>query len=118
MDGVEVYKFAVKAMADVSRKVMAAVDKDVSEIDLFVPHQANRRIIHATARSLGIPDSRVFSNVERYGNMSAASLPVALCEAVEEGRIKGGDHVVLVGAGAGLSWGAILLRWQAKLESN
>ena len=115
MDGREVYKFAVSAMADVSRKVVAAMGMDISDIDLFIPHQANSRIIQATARALGIPDEKVFVNVDRYGNISAASLPVALCEAAEEGRLREGDLVVLASAGAGLSWGAILLRWQAKL---
>jgi 3-oxoacyl-[acyl-carrier-protein] synthase-3 len=117
MDGKEVYKFAVSAMVEVSRKAVAAVGLNVSDIDLFIPHQANSRIIQATVKALGIPSERVFINVERYGNISAASLPVALCEAAEGGRIKEGDLVVLVAAGAGLSWGAILFRWQRKPQS-
>jgi len=112
MDGKEVYRFAVSAMAEVTRKVMAAVGLSISDIDLFIPHQANSRIIQATAKALGIPSEKVFVNVDRYGNISAASPPVALCEAAEEGRIKKGDLVVLAAAGAGLSWGAILFRWQ------
>jgi 3-oxoacyl-[acyl-carrier-protein] synthase-3 len=99
-------------MADVSRKAMAAVGLSISDIDLFIPHQANSRIIQATAKALGIPSEKVFVNVDRYGNISAASLPVALCEAAEEGRIKERDLVVLATAGAGLSWGAMLFRRQ------
>jgi len=114
MDGKEVYKFAVSAMAKVSRQAVAAVGLSTSEIDLFIPHQANSRIIKATAKALGIPSEKVFVNVDRYGNISAASVPVALCEAAEEGRIKENDLVVLAAAGAGLSWGAILFRWQPK----
>jgi len=116
MNGKEVYKFAVGAMAEVSAEAVAAVGLSIADIDLFIPHQANSRIIEATAKALGIPSGKVFVNVARYGNISAASPPVALCEAVEEGRIKEGDLVVLAAAGAGLSWGAILLRWQTQPE--
>lgn len=112
MEGREVFRFAVTMMAEASRQVIDAADLQVSDIDLFIPHQANTRIIQAAAKSLGIPSEKVFINVDRYGNLSAASPPLALCEAVEQGRIKGGDHVVLVAFGAGLSWAAIVLRWQ------
>lgn len=112
MEGREVFKFAVTMMAEASRQTVKAAGLEISDIDLFIPHQANDRIIKAAARSLGIPEEKVFVNVDRYGNLSAASPPLALCEAVEEGRIKRGDHVVLVAFGAGLSWAATVLRWQ------
>ena len=82
-----------------------------SEVDLFVPHQANLRIIRSSMDRLGLDDSRVYLNIDRYGNTSSASIPIALCEAEREGRIKQGDLVLTVGFGAGLVWGANLIRW-------
>jgi len=114
MEGREVFKFAVTVMPKVSRQAVEAAGLQISDIDLFIPHQANDRIIQAAARSLGIPSEKVYVNVDRYGNLSAASPIVALCEAVEEGRIKEGDLVVLVAFGAGLSWAAVVLRWQPR----
>ena len=111
MEGREVFKFAVTTMAQASRQVIKEVGLQLSDIDLFIPHQANDRIIQAVARSLDIPREKVYINVDRYGNLSAASPPVALCEAVEEGRIKESDLVLLVAFGAGFSWAAMLLRW-------
>jgi len=112
MAGREIFRFAVTMMAQASRQVMDAAGLNTSDIDLFIPHQANTRIIQAAAKSLGIPSEKVFVNVDRYGNLSAASPPLALCEAVEEGRVKEGDHIILVAFGAGLSWGAVALEWQ------
>ena len=112
MEGREVFRFAVTIMAEVSRQAIDAAGLQLSDIDLFIPHQANTRIIQAASKSLGIPSEKVFVNVDRCGNLSAASPPLALCEAVEEGRIKEGDLVVLVAFGAGLSWAAVVLRWQ------
>lgn len=112
MEGREVYRFAVTIMAEASRQAIDAAGLQLSDIDLFIPHQANTRIIQAASKSLGISSEKVFVNVDRYGNLSAASPPLALCEAVEEGRIKEGDLVVLVAFGAGLSWAAVVLRWQ------
>jgi len=83
----------------------------VNDVDLFIPHQANARIIDAAARRIGIPLEKVYLNVDRYGNMSAASTIVALCEAVQAGRIRKGDHVLLVAFGAGLTWGSLVIRW-------
>ncbi len=114
MEGREVFKFAVTVIPKASRQAVEAAGLQISDIDLFIPHQANDRIIQAAARSLGIPSEKLFVNVDRYGNLSAASPVVALCEAVEEGRIKQGDLVVLVAFGAGLSWGAVVLRWQPR----
>ena len=116
MEGREVFKFAVTTMAEASRQVLKEVGLQLSDIDLFIPHQANDRIIQAAAKSLGIPREKVYINVDRYGNLSAASPPVALCEAVEEGRIKEGDLVLLVAFGAGFSWAAMLLRWSPRLS--
>lgn len=112
MEGREVFKFAVTTMAEVSRQAIDAAGLQLSDINLFIPHQANDRIIQSASKSLGIPSEKVFVNVDRYGNLSAASPSVALCEAVEEGRIKDGDLIVLVAFGAGLSWAAVVLRWQ------
>ena len=111
MNGREVYRFAVTAM---TTSLLAAVEKadlTLDQIDLLIPHQANIRIIQSAAQTLRLPMGRVFTNVEKYGNTSAASIPVALCEAIEEGRIKLGDTVAMVAFGAGLAWGATVVRW-------
>ena len=83
----------------------------ITDIDLMVPHQANQRILDALARRLGMPEERIMVNVQRYGNTSAGTIPVALTEALEEGRIKPGDYVLMASFGAGLTWGAALVRW-------
>lgn len=111
MDGREVFRFAVRAMEEVSRQVIAKAGLAVDDIDFMLPHQANQRIIAAVAKALGVAPERVISNVERYGNTSAASIPVALCEAWEAGRLQDGDRLVLVGFGGGLVWGASVLEW-------
>jgi 3-oxoacyl-[acyl-carrier-protein] synthase-3 len=85
----------------------------VDDINLFIPHQANTRIIDAAVRRVGISPQRVFVNIDRYGNTSSASIPVALCEAEEQGRLHPGDTVVMVGFGAGLTWGAGAIQWAA-----
>src|SRR5262245_2376222 len=91
MEGRAVFKFAVKVIVDSTRAVLDSAGMQVADVDLFVPHQANARIIDAAAESVGLPTERVFTNVERYGNTSAASIPIALCEAIEEGRLCPGD---------------------------
>jgi 3-oxoacyl-[acyl-carrier-protein] synthase-3 len=91
--------------------VLAENDLEVDDVDLFVPHQANIRIIDAAAKKLGIPPERVFSNLERYGNTSCASIPLCLDEAVSGGRLGKGDMVLMTGFGAGLSWGSCLVRF-------
>jgi 3-oxoacyl-[acyl-carrier-protein] synthase-3 len=111
MDGREVFRFAVRAMEDSSRQAVGAAGLTVDDIALAVPHQANQRIIAAVAKGLGLPMDRMFSNVERYGNTSSASIPVALCEAWEEGRLQRGDNLLLVAFGGGLVWGASVLEW-------
>jgi 3-oxoacyl-[acyl-carrier-protein] synthase-3 len=111
MNGSEVYRFAVKAMGDACCKVLEQTGLTSADIDLFVPHQANLRIIRSAQERLKLPDEKVFVNVDRYGNTSGASIPVALSEAAQTGRLKRGDLVMTVGFGAGLVWGANLLRW-------
>jgi len=111
MDGREVYRFATRVIARAAREVTEAAGLKLGDVDLLIPHQANIRIIDSAVKDLGVPRDRVYVNLQRYGNTSAASIPIALCEAVEEGRLQPGDHAVLVGFGAGLTWGAVLLRW-------
>ncbi|MEO7453478.1 MAG: beta-ketoacyl-ACP synthase III [Fimbriimonadales bacterium] len=111
MAGQEVYRFAVKAMGDSCCSVLEKAGMSVDDVDLFVPHQANLRIITAASDRLGLPREKVYVNVERYGNMSAGSIPVGLYEAQAEGKLKQGDIVMTVGFGAGLVWGANLIRW-------
>lgn len=111
MDGREVYRFAVKAMAQATREVLGKVGLDVGDVSLLIPHQANGRITAAAAKALGLPPERVVETVEWCGNTSAASIPIALCHAVSEGRVREGDLLVMVGFGAGLTWGAVAVRW-------
>lgn len=114
MDGREVFRFAVNAIVDYSRQAVEEAGLKISDIDLVIPHQANTRINEASlVKALGIPREKIFENIDRYGNMSSASPAVALCEAVEQGRLKKGDLVLLVAFGAGLSWAAAVLRWQS-----
>ncbi len=111
MAGAEVYRFAVNAMGDACCKVLELAGLTPEDIDLFVPHQANLRIIDSAAKRLALPDEKVFINVDRYGNTSGGSIPLALYEATKEGRLKPGMTVMTVGFGAGLVWGANLIRW-------
>jgi 3-oxoacyl-[acyl-carrier-protein] synthase-3 len=111
MKGPELFKIAVKSMEEVSRLVADRAGVKLEEIDLFVPHQANMRIISAVAERLGMPQEKVFTNIDRYGNTSAASVPIALDEAIERGRIKENNIVMLNACGGGLTWGANLIRW-------
>lgn len=111
MNGKEVYKFAVNTLPRSVRDAVGRAGLTLAEIDLFVPHQANIRIIQSAAEALGVPIEKVFTNVDRYGNTSAASIPIALCEAVEQGRLSEGKKVVVAGFGGGLSWGASVIEW-------
>jgi 3-oxoacyl-[acyl-carrier-protein] synthase-3 len=113
MDGPHIFKFAVQAMEQATRDAVAAAGMTVDDIDLLVPHQANLRIINATAKALGLPPERAMVNVDRYGNTSSASIPMALCEAYEQGRLHEGDRLVLVAFGGGLVWGATVVEWTA-----
>ncbi len=110
MSGNETFKHAVTKMADVAQKALSRNGYGVDDLALFIPHQANLRIINAVGKRLGVPQDRVFVNLERYGNTSAASIPIALAEAKAEGRLRAGDLVLLVAFGAGLTWGSALMR--------
>jgi 3-oxoacyl-[acyl-carrier-protein] synthase-3 len=114
-DGQEIYRRAVTGMSQASASLLGAHHLDAGRIDLVVPHQANLRIIEALAKRLELPMERVFVNVHRYGNMSAATVPVALVEALEEGRVKPGALLLLPAFGAGLSWCAHLVRWGSRV---
>lgn len=112
MEGPEVFKSAVKAMGEAATKILEICHVDSKDISLMIPHQANIRIIEATAKRIKLPMDRVYVNIYKYGNTSAASIPIALDEAVREGRIKKGDKIVLVAFGAGFTWGSALIEWQ------
>lgn len=111
MAGREVFKAAVRSMAEAADQALIRAGLTGSDIDLMVPHQANIRIIEATARYAGIPMEKVFVNVDRYGNMSSATLPIALDEALEAGRIEPGANILMVAFGAGFTWGSAVMRW-------
>ena len=111
MKGNETFKLAVKGMTEAANAALEANDVSASDLALLVPHQANLRIIEATAQRLHLPMSKVFVNIERYGNTSGATIPIALDEAVREGRVAPGDLVLLDAFGAGFTWGAALIRW-------
>jgi len=113
MEGRETYRYATKTLASSALKAIERAGWQPEEIDLFIPHQANLRIIESVAKGLGLPMDRMFINLDRYGNTSAASVPIALAEAVDSGRVEIGDKVVLVAFGAGLTSGAIALEWTA-----
>ncbi|HJM39656.1 MAG TPA: beta-ketoacyl-ACP synthase III [Planctomycetota bacterium] len=110
MDGREIFKEAVKHMCAASTEVMEMAGVSSEEVKLFVPHQANMRIIHSVAKHLGAPEEKVFINVDRYGNTGSASVPIALCEARDMGVVESGDLVLCTAFGAGFHWGAALLR--------
>ena len=110
-DGQAVFRFAVRKTEEIARRVLSNNGIDASEIDLFVSHQANRRIITAAAERLGLPESKVIINLEKYGNTTAGTIPLALADAVKDGRLNKGDLVLLASVGAGFTVGAVLLRW-------
>lgn len=112
MEGREVFKFAVTSMISATDVALARAGLDRHDINFLIPHQANRRIIDAAVKYLELPRERVLINIQEYGNTSAASIPIALAEAVEQGRLADGDVVLMVGFGAGLSWGAVVWRWR------
>ncbi|MBY0206175.1 ketoacyl-ACP synthase III [Paenibacillus polysaccharolyticus] len=111
MNGREVFKFAVRVMGTATIEVLRKAGMDRTDVDLFVPHQANVRIIQSAMQRLELPEEKVVVNVDKYANTSAASIPLALVEAAEEGRMKAGDTVLMVGFGGGLTWGASVLVW-------
>jgi len=111
MNGREVFKFATRVMGQAALEAINQAGMSLSDIDLLIPHQANLRIIELAARHLNLPMDKVLVNIQEYGNTSTASIPIALVEAIEQGRVKEGDTLCLVGFGAGLTWAAAVLRW-------
>jgi 3-oxoacyl-[acyl-carrier-protein] synthase III len=118
MKGQEVFRFATRIMEESTRRVVAAAGLTMDDVDLIIPHQANSRILQTAAKRLDVPTDRLFSNLAHYGNTSAASVPLALVDAVAQGRIHAGDRVVLVGFGGGLTWAACLVQWTYDLEDR
>ena len=115
-DGQAVFKFAVRKTEEIARRLLERNGIEANELDLFVSHQANRRIITAAAERLGLPESKVIINLEMYGNTTAATIPLALADAVREGKLKHGDLVLLASVGAGFTVGSVLLRWGIRGE--
>jgi 3-oxoacyl-[acyl-carrier-protein] synthase-3 len=111
MDGNEVFKFAVKVMGEAAKQALEDANLSANDVSYLVPHQANMRIILSAAKRIGISMDKVIVNVDKYGNTSAASIPIALDEAVKDGKIKHGDVIVMVGFGGGLTWGASVIKW-------
>jgi 3-oxoacyl-[acyl-carrier-protein] synthase-3 len=111
MKGNELFKVAVRSMAEISRDVLQSAGLRTEDIDLFIPHQANQRITEAVADRLNIDSSKVYSNIAVHGNTSSASIPIALDECVGSGRVKDGDVVMMASFGGGVTWGGIVMRW-------
>jgi 3-oxoacyl-[acyl-carrier-protein] synthase-3 len=115
MNGREVFRFATRVMTQATKEALQAAGIGIDDINLVIPHQANKRIIESAVRGLNIPMEKCIINVESYGNTSTASIPIATCEAIENGRLNPGDQIVFVGFGAGLTWGAAVARWSGPL---
>jgi 3-oxoacyl-[acyl-carrier-protein] synthase-3 len=113
MSGREVFKFATRVLVSSAGKVLRQADLTIDDVDVYVPHQANVRIIDHAVAALGIPPEKVIVNVDRYGNTSSASIPLALADALADGRVKQGDTVLMTGMGAGLTWGSAVMKWTA-----
>lgn len=115
MNGRGVFKFATRVLSKATSEVLERAGMSLNDVDLLIPHQANLRIIESAAQQLGLPMDKVFVNIDRYGNTSSASIPIALCEAVEAGQIQPGHRVVMVGFGAGLTWAAAAVQWDGAI---
>ena len=113
MNGSEVFKFATRVIGESITQALDIAGLSVKDLSLIVPHQANARIIQAAARSMKIDESLFVTNVDRYGNTSAASIPIALCEAIQQGRVKENDYLAFVGFGGGLTWASMVVKWGA-----
>jgi len=111
MNGREVFKFATRVMVSSAEAILDECGKTVDDVDVYVPHQANVRIIDHAARKLGFPQEKIVVNVDRYGNTSSGSIPLALADAADDGRLEPGKLVLLTGMGAGLTWGSALMEW-------
>ena len=111
MAGREVFKFATRVVDDSIRQAVSLAGIEMKDVSLVVPHQANQRILASAAKKLGLDIEMFVSNLDRYGNTSAASIPIALCEAIEGNRVKTDDYLVFVGFGGGLSWASMVIKW-------
>src|SRR6266853_469847 len=115
MNGPEVFKFATRILVQSAEELLRKCGLTIDDVDLYIPHQANRRIIDHATRKLGVPSERVVINVDRYGNTSSGSIPLALADAAQDGRLKPGKLVLMTGMGAGLTWGSALIRWTKEM---
>jgi 3-oxoacyl-[acyl-carrier-protein] synthase III len=115
MNGREVFKFATRILVQSAQDLLERCELSIEDVDVYVPHQANMRIIDHATRKLGVPSDRVVINVDRYGNTSSGSIPLALADAAAEGRLKPGKLVLMTGMGAGLTWGSALIRWTKEM---
>jgi 3-oxoacyl-[acyl-carrier-protein] synthase III len=111
MKGNELFKVAVRSMTDISREVLEEAGYKADDVSLFIPHQANQRITDSVANKLNVDESRIYSNISMHGNTSSASIPIALDECVEAGRVREGDLVLMASFGGGVTWGGVLVRW-------
>jgi 3-oxoacyl-[acyl-carrier-protein] synthase III len=118
MNGREVFKFATRILVKSAEDVMARCGVTIDEVDVYVPHQANMRIIDHATKKLGVPSEKVVINVDRYGNTSSGSIPLALADAAQDGRLKPGKLVLMTGMGAGLTWGSALIRWTKEMSPS
>jgi 3-oxoacyl-[acyl-carrier-protein] synthase III len=117
MNGREVFKFATRILVQSAEELLAACNATIADVDVYIPHQANVRIIDHATRKLGIPSERVVVNVDRYGNTSSGSIPLALADAAADGRLRPGQLVLMTGMGAGLTWGSALIRWTKEMAA-
>ena len=115
MTGREVFKFATRVMVTSAEKLLEQCGLSIDDVDVYVPHQANVRIIDHAVRKLGVREDRVVVNVDRYGNTSSGSIPLALADAAADGRLKPGELVLMTGMGAGLTWGSALIEWTEEM---
>jgi 3-oxoacyl-[acyl-carrier-protein] synthase-3 len=113
MNGREVYKFATRVLVSSAEALLAECGLTVEDVDLYIPHQANKRIIDHASRNLGIPAEKIFVNLHRYGNTSSASIPLCIAEADQDGRLEPGTRVLMTGMGAGLTWGSAYMVWDS-----
>jgi 3-oxoacyl-[acyl-carrier-protein] synthase-3 len=117
MNGREVFKFATRILVQSAEDLLAKCEVSIDDVDLYIPHQANMRIIDHATRKLGVPSDRVVINVDRYGNTSSGSIPLALADAAADGRLRPGQLVLMTGMGAGLTWGSALIRWTKEMAA-
>jgi len=117
MNGPEVFKFATRILVQSAEELLRKCGLTIDDVDLYIPHQANRRIIDHATRKLGVPSERVVINVDRYGNTSSGSIPLALADAAADGRLRPGQLVLMTGMGAGLTWGSALMRWTKEMAA-